>query len=251
MPSLFSIFPDADKLLALRPEEVAPILLQLALPQIQSAGFVPDAVTQVTGVDASEGRDYPFHKKAQVDTLINRSWVLAERVGLIEPAPGINGRNGWQVFTESGEAVARGQDLARLLVAADFPKELLHPAIREKSWRAIVNSSNAGAEDELTDAVRSAFAVLEEAVRTAGGFTRSDSGAPLMRDAFNADRGPLRDRDSARPLPEREALGHLFAGAYARFRHTVAHGTPQIGLTNAQDQLLLASHLLRIVDAQR
>jgi sugar (pentulose or hexulose) kinase len=155
------------------------------------------------------------------------------------------------VLTESGEAVARGQDPARLLAAANFPKELLHPVIREKSWRAIVNSSNAGAEDELADAVRSAFAVLEEAVRTAGGFTRNDSGAPLMRDAFNVDKGPIRDRDMSRPQPEREALGHLFAGAYSRFRHTVAHGTPRIELTDAQDQLLLASHLLRIVDAQR
>jgi hypothetical protein len=88
VPSLFSIFPDADKLLTLRPEEVAPILLQLALPQVQTAGFVPEAVTQPTGVDAVQGRDYPFHKKPQVETLINRAWVFAEKVGWIEPTPG-------------------------------------------------------------------------------------------------------------------------------------------------------------------
>jgi hypothetical protein len=154
-------------------------------------------------------------------------------------------------LTESGEAIARGQDPARLLAAANFPRELLHRALREKSWRAIVSNSNVGSEDELADAVRSAFAVLEEAVRAAGGYTRNDSGASLMRDAFNVDTGPLRDRDMSRPRAEREALGHLFAGAYARFRHTVAHGTPRLELADAQDQLLLASHLLRLVDAQR
>jgi Protein of unknown function (Hypoth_ymh) len=168
----------------------------------------------------------------------------------LRPAPGINGRNGWRNLTETGEAVARGHDLAQLRAAADFPKELLHPAIREKSWRAILHSSNAGAEDELADAVRSAFAALEEAVRTAGKFARQDHGVDLMRDAFHVEEGPLRDQDMTKPKPEREALG-TYLPARTPFRHNVAHGNPRIEFTDTRDQLLLASHLLRIVDARR
>jgi len=252
METLYSVFPNPDDLLRLRPEDLAPILLRLALKQLQPSGFWPDAVAQGSVVDGREGRDYPFHKKQAVAEHVSRAWNWCERSGLIEPSSGMNGQTGWKVFTETGDAVARGiKDLAQVRAAAEFPKELLHPTIREKGWRAIVNSAVAGESDELPDVVRSAFAALEEAVRTAGKFTREDIGVDLMRRAFNAETGPLRDQDGTKPKAEREALGHLFAGAFAAFRGGIAHGTPKLAPVDARDQLLLASHLLRIIDARR
>lgn len=47
MDTLYSLFPDADGLLKLKPEDLAPILLKLALPRQQTAGFIPASVTQV------------------------------------------------------------------------------------------------------------------------------------------------------------------------------------------------------------
>ena len=48
METLQSLFPNADDLLAMKPEELAPILLKLAAARRQQAGFWPDTVTQVT-----------------------------------------------------------------------------------------------------------------------------------------------------------------------------------------------------------
>jgi hypothetical protein len=113
MDTLFSLFPDADELLKVQPEDLAPVLLTLALPQVQSAGFIPSAVTQVSPTDAHAGRDYPFYKRQPVDQLINRTWNLIEREGFIEPSSGMNGQNGWRIFTDKGEAVAKGQDMQK------------------------------------------------------------------------------------------------------------------------------------------
>lgn len=251
METLFSLFPDVDELLKVSPEDLAPVLLKLALPQLQSAGFVPSAVTQVSGGDAIAGKDYPFHKKPAVDQLVNRTWNWIEREGFIEPAAGMNGQHGWRLFTDKGEAVAKGEDIQKLRDALAFPKSLLHPTIREPSFRAIMRSANATSGNELASAVGAAFVAVEDAVRQAGGFQPKDFGAPLMKAAFDPDTGPMGDRDKTKPKAEREGLQTLFTGAMNAYRNPVSHRALHIELEEAKDQLLLASHLLRIVDARR
>jgi hypothetical protein len=177
MDTLFSLFPDPEALLKIAPEDLAPILLKLAAPLQQAAGFIPHAVTQVSAQQALEGKDYPFHKKQPIERLVNSAWNWLEREGYIEPAPGMNGANGWRLFTAKGEAVANGQDMQRLREALEFPKSLLHPTIREKAWNAVVRSSNATSHNDLVDAVRGAFVAVEEAVRVAGGYSASDFGS--------------------------------------------------------------------------
>jgi uncharacterized protein (TIGR02391 family) len=251
MDTIFSLFPDADELLKMQPEDLAPVLLRLALPQLQSAGFIPLAVTQVSAGDAVAGRDYPFHKKRAVDQMVNRAWNWIEREGFIETAEGINGQNGWRLFTEKGERIARGEDIQKLRAALAFPKWLLHPAIREASFRAVMRSANATSANDLADAVRAAFVAVEDAVRQAGGYKPKEFGESLMKAAFDPDTGPMGDRDTSKPKAEREGLKTLFIGAMNAYRNPVSHRALQIELEEAKDQLLLASHLLRIVDARR
>ena len=103
-------------------------------------------------------------------------------------------------------------------------------------------------------AVFCAFKEVEVAVAKHSDI-KEKTGTQLMREAFKASDakkptdavGPLTDTDAE--YAEQEARAHLFAGAFGECRNPHSH--KQIGL-NAEDavhMLLLASYLLRIVDA--
>ncbi len=75
-------------------------------------------------------------------------------------------------------------------------------------------------------------------------------GVDLMRAAFRLNVGPL--TRGSEPKAEQEGMAHLFAGAIGAFKNPHSHREVTIdNVTDAQDQLLLASHLLRIDDARR
>lgn len=244
MDTLQSIIPTADELLATPVDDLAPILLRLAAARLQGAGFIPESVTEepFSPAVAAGQIGYPPFKRQQVNAVLSKAWNWIEREGYIEPAPGINGRNGWRVLTDAGQAVADGEDFRKLREALAFPKELLHPAIRDKVWRMLRRG-------ELDEAVRTAYVALEDAVRAAANLTHGEYGVDLMRKAFHADSGPLTNLKAHKP--EREALAHLFAGAIGAWKNPVSHrGGVLAELSEAQDQLMLASHLLRIVDTR-
>lgn len=247
MPTIQSIIPDVDVLLALPPEELAESLLKVAASQMQNGMFNAGQVisaTVGTGMATTRIAPYDSSREREVNQALYEAWQWLVLNFLIMPAEGMNGAHGWMVFTRRGSVIVRGQgDFNRFREAAAFPKTLIHPSIADKVWLAL-------ARGDLDDAVFAAFKAVEEAVRRLGGFSDTDIGVPLMRKAFDKLTGPL--TDLSQPEAEREALAHLFAGAIGSYKNPHSHRTVTINdPREAQEMVMLASHLLRIAEARR
>jgi uncharacterized protein (TIGR02391 family) len=243
--TLLTFFPTADDLLAADPADLAPIMLRFAKNILQQAGFWPETVNNI-----ALGREPPFPVKPtypanynqQISLQLAEVWAFLSHHQFIVPADGMNGRNGWRMITKKGEAVADDQNFGRLRELTDFPKSMIHPLIADKVWRFFVSN-------DLDQAVFTAFKAIEVAVRKAGGFKDTDIGVNLMRDAFRPGTGPL--TDTSKPTSEQDALMQLFAGAIGSYKNPHSHRT--VNLTDpreAKEQIILATHLLGIVDAR-
>lgn len=239
---IHDLIPDAEVLINLAPEELAYSLLRVATANLQN-GIVHRDV--VISSEPPIGRDqgYSYQERPRVDVALIEALNWLEVNGLLLPAPGINGQNGFRMLGRRGRELVDRARFDAFQKAASFPKSLLYPSIADRVWISL-------ARGELADAVFIAFRAVEEAVRAVGGYAPTDIGVDLMRRAFHADTGPLSDK--TQPQAEREALAHLFAGAIGSYKNPHSHRTVTISdHTEAQEIVMLASHLLRIVDSRR
>ena len=99
-----------------------------------------------------------------------------------------------------------------------------------------------GAFDE---AVRSAFVLLEERLRSAVG-QEGMTGTQLANFAFNPTKGPLSAQLSHSP-GEKEGLRELYSGAFKLFRNPTAHGVVEYSAAEGKAIISLVDLLLGLI----
>lgn len=227
------MLPNAADLVALEPEELAGPLLQFLL-SLDGRDQDRHQNNFLSSIDRSP---YPKDAHEAIKRALMEAWTWLEKEGLIALDP--ERRNDWFYVTKRGQQVGTPQDLAAYRHANLLPKKLLHPRLAQRVFAAFLRG-------DYDTAVFQSFKQVEVQVREAGGFDESDLGVDLMRRAFRPAGGPLSDPTS--PRGERESLMHLFAGAIGSYKNPHSHRNVTIEAVEAVEMIMLASHLLNIID---
>lgn len=229
---LYHLVSNAEDLLALEPEELAGIVLELfnSRPNFTYS-------KQKFGLESTVS-EYPTQHQDMLLRALMEAWVWLEHEGLIAPLPA---QEGWYFVTRRGKQITKAADLQAFHRADLLPKRLLHPVIAQKVWSTFLRG-------DYDTAVFQAFKEVEVRVRVAGGFDAHDLGTDLMRKAFHVETGPLTDKSVVKS--ERQALSDLFAGAIGQYKNPHSHRHVSIQAEDAVDMIFLASHLCKIVDAK-
>ena len=236
--SIISMLPNVESVLELEPEELAGVLIEFLN---SLSPFEQQQLNRHNFLIGEAIRGYPPESQDRIKRAFSEAWTWLERECLVAPMPGASGE--WAFVTRRGQKLADKSGYEAYRRATVLPRSLLHPRIDARVYPSFLR----GAYDT---AVFEAFREVEVAVRDTTGLGAEKYGTGLMREAFTPPMGPLVDKVA--PLAEQEASAHLFAGAIGLYKNPTSHRSQIVSNpAEAAEIIMLASHLLRLVDRRR
>lgn len=234
MPGLIDFFPDAESLLAVAPEDLGIVILQVIqqerTPRVSPSNFEMPLWNANTPA-------YPQGHHFPVRRALAEAWQWLQNEGLLMPDP--DQSSGWFCLTRKGASLGTTADLEAYRQGNLLPLPLLHPKIAEKVRPMFMRG-------DYDVAVFQAFKEVEVAVRTAARMSNKDIGRKLMQTAFNPDDGPLTDTEADKG--ERVGLMDLFSGAIGSCKNPPGHRERGFDRVSAAQLLAFASYLLMHVE---
>lgn len=231
--------------LALPVENIALLVLEELRPKCQyyqtHGVTLPDYINNQYAGPGIENKLYAEQRKDEVCLALAEAWGWLATNGFLAPHP----RSATKyILTRRAEATSSPGKFNDYRKASSVPWDVIHSTIRDLVRGDLLIGKYDGA-------ILEAFKRVEIAVRDAAGFPASDIGISLMRAAFKVDPpGPLTDAYAERG--EKEALGHLFAGAMGYLKNPHSHRIVNVDeISEAVEVIMFASHLLRIVDSRK
>lgn len=246
--TLADLIPDPEALIALEPEELGLRMLPVLArwPQQQQL-HLTELVHMVCGHPQAQPGSlyaaglYPQQYKSAIEVALREAWAWLEGAALLVQHPRYV--DTIKILSRRAVKLAQEPEKSRVSGARRVPKDALHPKIREDVWSLYHRG-------KYDTAVFEAMKAVEVAVREAAGFSDADYGTDMIGRAFNEDKGQLRDPTA--PAAERIALRNLFVGAHGSYKNPHSHRNVALNDPDeAADIIMLANHLLRIVDSRK